>query len=148
MMPNVKRVGGYEHGEGGADRDVRIECGEQRRDPRGRAGHYDIESVRCLAGDPTEAVGSIAVTAERRRESANRLVTDHANHRREAGDGPVDTGDQRDPHSSQHTEAGLASCSKRAAGQPSLWSPSGPGEQTKAAPSPDSRAIAMVIESN
>ena len=134
---NVKRVDGYEHGEGSADRDVRIECSEQRRDPRGRAGHYDIESVPCLAGDPTEAVGSIALTAERRRESTNRLVTDHAKHRRKARDDPVDTGDQRNPHSSQHTEAGLAFVLNGGRRSTEPWSSS--ARLNKAAPAPSPR---------
>jgi hypothetical protein len=102
---HVKRIGRYEHREGGADRNVRIECSKQRRDPRGRAGHDYVESIPGLAGDPTQAVGSITAAAKRRRESANRLVTDHAKHGRETGDGPVDTGDQRNPHSDQHTDA-------------------------------------------
>jgi hypothetical protein len=104
---DVKRVGRYEHREGGADRDVRIECGEQRRDPHGRAGHDDIESIPCLAGDPSEAVSSITAATKRRRESANRLVTDRAEHARNTSDGPVDTGDQCNPHPDQHTDADL-----------------------------------------
>ena len=54
-----------------------------------------------------------------RRDGANRLVTDHAQHGREAGDGPVDARDQRNPHLRHDAEAARAFVLKDAAAQPS-----------------------------
>ncbi len=57
----LERVDRDPEGEGGADRHVGVEHGEQRRDPRGVAGDQDIETGRGPQRDRTERLSAVAV---------------------------------------------------------------------------------------